>query len=167
MPKPGATNTVERSSLIHNQSYFGKERYVIKILIVEDDPMIADATEELLVGSGYEVCGIARTVAAAVALGRAHKPDLAIIDVRLADGGIGTDIAIQLSGSERVGILYAAGNVACLRLANVAGDACLAKPYRAVDLLRSLELVTEIVAAGTATLPFPDGFRMLSRIASP
>lgn len=140
---------------------------MVKILIAEDDPMIADATEEVLVRSGYEVCGIARTVAAAVALGRTHKPDLAIIDVRLADGGIGTDIPIQLSSSDRVGILYAAGNVACLTLAHAAGDACLAKPYRAVDLLRSLELVAEIVATGTATSPFPRGFRVLSRTVAP
>jgi DNA-binding response OmpR family regulator len=129
--------------------------------------MIAKATEEVLVRSGHEVCGIARTVAAAVALGRTHKPDLAIIDVRLAEGEIGTEIPIQLSGSDRCGILYTTGNVARLMLADVAGDACLAKPYRAVDLLRSLELVAEIVATGTATSPFPQGFRVLSRIVTP
>jgi len=140
---------------------------MLKVLIAEDDLMIADAAEEVLVRSGYEVCGIARTVAAAVALGRLHKPDLAIVDLRLADGGIGTDIPAQLSGLDRCGILYATGNVARLLLAHAEGDACLAKPYRAADLLRSLELVAEIVATGTATSPFPQGFRLLSSATQP
>ena len=39
-----------------------------KVLIAEDDLMIADMLEMSLVDSGYEVCGIARTVAEAVAL---------------------------------------------------------------------------------------------------
>ena len=140
---------------------------MVKVLIAEDDLMIADAAEEVLVRSGYEVCGIARTVAKAVALGRAHKPDLAIIDLRLADGEIGTDIVAQLSDLGKFGVLYATGNVAHLLLAHAGGDACLAKPYRAIDLIRSLELVAEIVATGTATLPFPRGFRVLSPAARP
>jgi response regulator of citrate/malate metabolism len=65
---------------------------MIKVLIAEDDLMIADMAEEMLVERGYEVCGIARTVAEAVALGRLHKPHLAVIDLRLADGGLGTEV---------------------------------------------------------------------------
>ena len=66
-----------------------------KVLIAEDDLMIADMIEEVLLDAGYEVCGIARTVAEAVALGHRHRPDLAIIDMRLADNGIGTDIVVE------------------------------------------------------------------------
>ena len=43
-----------------------------------------------------EVCGIARTVAEAVELGLRHKPDLAVIDLRLADGELGTEVAALL-----------------------------------------------------------------------
>lgn len=61
--------------------------------------MIADMVELLLVDAGYEVCGIARTVAEAVALTQRHKPDLAVIDVRLADDDLGTEIAVQLGAA--------------------------------------------------------------------
>jgi hypothetical protein len=44
-----------------------------KVLIVEDGLLIADCTEEFLVRSGYEVCGIARTVDEAVDLGRRRR----------------------------------------------------------------------------------------------
>jgi response regulator of citrate/malate metabolism len=60
---------------------------VLKVLIAEDDLMIADIAEEILIEHGYEVCGIARTVAEAVTLAQQHKPDLAVLDLRLADGG--------------------------------------------------------------------------------
>jgi len=57
---------------------------VLKILIAEDNLMIADMAQDFLAGSGYEVCGIARTVGEAVTLARHHHPDLALIDLRLA-----------------------------------------------------------------------------------
>jgi CheY-like chemotaxis protein len=134
---------------------------MLKVLIAEDDLMIADMAEEILVEHGYEVCGIARTVSEAVALGRRHKPDLAIIDMRLADGGLGSEIASQLVGFGRLGVLYATGNVSQLKLSSATGDACIAKPYSSVDLLRSLEIVADIVATGTASPPFPRGFQVL------
>jgi hypothetical protein len=35
---------------------------VLKVLIAKDDLIIADMVDDLLVVSGYEVCGIGRTV---------------------------------------------------------------------------------------------------------
>ena len=134
---------------------------MLKVLIAEDDFMIADMTEEMLVESGYEVCGIARTVDEAVALGRLHEPDLAVIDLRLADGGLGTEIAAQLGGLGRLGVLYASGNVSHVMMSAANGHACLAKPYRSADLLRGLEIVIEMLASGTASKPFPRGFQVL------
>jgi DNA-binding response OmpR family regulator len=134
---------------------------MLKVVIAEDDLMIADMAEEMLVEYGYEVCGIARTVAEAVALCRLHEPDLAIIDLRLADGGLGTEIAAQLGGLAKLGVLYASGNVSHVMMSAANGHACLAKPYRSADLLRGLQIVAEMVATGTASQPFPRGFQVL------
>jgi CheY-like chemotaxis protein len=135
---------------------------MLRVLIAEDDLMIADMAEETLAGHGYEVCGIARTVAEALALGLRHKPDLAVIDLRLADEGrLGTDIVAQLSTDGRLGVLYASGNVTHAMLTVIDGHACLAKPYSPADLLRGLEIVAEIVATGTASPPFPRGLQVL------
>jgi CheY-like chemotaxis protein len=133
-------------------------RNVLKVLIAEDDLMIADLAEEILVEAGYEVCGIARTVAEAVAMARQHKPDLAMHDLRLADGGLGTEIAAQLFPLGRLGVLYATGNISQVPLTTANGDACLSKPYSSTDLLRGLKIVTEIVANGRALSSFPRGF---------
>jgi CheY-like chemotaxis protein len=134
---------------------------MLKVLIVEDDLMIADMAEEMLVEQGYEVCGIARTVAEAVALCRLHEPDLAVIDLRLAEGDLGTEIAAQLGGLGTLGILYATSCVSQVMQTAADGHACLAKPYRSADLVRSLEIVAEIVATGTASPPIPRGFQVL------
>jgi DNA-binding NtrC family response regulator len=60
---------------------------VLKVLIVEDDLMMADFMEELLVDHGYEVSGIARTVDAAVTIAQHSKPNLVILDMRLLTVG--------------------------------------------------------------------------------
>ena len=134
---------------------------MFNVLIAEDDLMIADMIEEALVTNGYEVCGIAPSVGAAVACGREHRPDLAIIDMRLAHGGLGTDIITQLQDGPRIGILYASGNIN--QVIDVADrDACIAKPYRIEDLLRALNIVAGIAICGiVATPPFPRGFHLL------
>jgi len=134
---------------------------MVKILIAEDDLMIADMAGEFLSACGYEVCGIARTVGEAVAFSRAHQPDLALIDLRLAKGDIGTEIVRQLAPGQRPGILYASGNVSQFALTKNDGEASISKPYSAEDLVRSLELVAELLATGSASTPFPRGFRIL------
>jgi len=134
---------------------------MLKVLIVEDDLMLADFAEELLVEHGYKVSGIARTVGDAVARVRHSAPDLIVLDLRLADGGLGTEVAAQLAAPGRPGILYVTGNTSQVPLPD--GDACLSKPYRSVDLIRGLEIVAEIVATGKAQPPFPQGFQVLNR----
>jgi DNA-binding response OmpR family regulator len=137
---------------------------MLKVLIAEDDLMIADMVEVVLIQHGYEVCGIARTVAEGIALARDHKPDLAVVDVRLADGGLGTEITSQLEELGNLGVLYATGNK--LKLAGARGHACIVKPYRDVDLVRGLEIVAEIVATGKASPPFPRGFHLLPQASA-
>jgi DNA-binding response OmpR family regulator len=132
-----------------------------KVLIVEDEFMLADFAEEILVDQGYEVCGIARTVTEAIALAQHAKPDLVVLDLRLADGGLGTEVAAQLPRLGRPGILYVTGNMSQIALTAADGDACLSKPYRSDDLVRGLQIVAEIVASGKAQPPFPGGFHPL------
>jgi len=46
----------------------------LHVLIVEDDPMIAEITEEILLDNGYAVCGVTGCADEAVAItGRVRK----------------------------------------------------------------------------------------------
>ena len=82
---------------------------MLKVMIAEDDLLLADMLEEVLVDNGYSVCGIARTVGKAVELAKRHKPDLAVLDIRLAEGGLGMEIAARMN-RKGMGVLYATGN---------------------------------------------------------
>ena len=135
---------------------------MLKVLIAEDELMIADLLEQFLTERGFAVCGIARTVEEAVALGELHKPDLAVLDVRLAKGGNGQEIARRLRSSGTLGVLYATGESRKSTLGPSDGEALIAKPYRMEDAARALEIVHEIVTTGVASRPFPPGFRLLA-----
>ena len=133
-----------------------------KVMIAEDDLVMADMLADILVHSGYEVCGIARTVDGAVDLYKRHKPDLAILDLRLSHESVGTEIAARLHPRGNLGILYTTGNVGQMdSLTKADGDACMRKPYRAEDVVQALEIVERFVSTGEVTGPFPQGFQIL------
>ncbi len=131
---------------------------MLKVMIAEDDLFMADMFEDVLVEGGYEVCGIARTVDKAVELCERHKPDLAILDMRLAEGGLGTEIAARLDRRGHLGVLYATGNSGQFGLTSADGEACIGKPYRPEDVVRALQIVEQMVNTGEALRPFPKGF---------
>jgi DNA-binding response OmpR family regulator len=132
-------------------------------LIAEDDAMMADALGNFLTDNGYEVCGVAATVAEGIKLGKRFKPELAILDIRLSAGGHGREIAAGLKSDRNLGVLYVTGYNDTLGgwgLTRADGHACLNKPFRPVDLLRSLTIVEQMVSTGMASQPFPSGFHM-------
>lgn len=135
---------------------------MLKVMIVEDDAFAAETMEFFLGTNGYDVCGVASTVEKAIELGECHQPDFAILDVRLAGGGLGMDVAARLNGhGRRIGILYATGKIGSVRLTKANGDAYLGKPYRPEDIILSLQIIEQIISGGSASRPFPVRFRIL------
>ena len=132
-----------------------------KVMIAEDDLLTADMLRDTLVENGYEVCGIASTVDKAVELGERHNPDLAILDIRLAEGGLGTEIPARIKNACPMGVLYASGHVGKLGLTKADGEALLTKPYRPEDVIRALKIVQQIVSTDGASRQFPKGFSVL------
>ena len=68
----------------------------MNVLIVEDEVLIAMHLELLVTGFGHEVCAIALSAAEAIAHAAAHRPDVALMDVRLAGGSSGIEAAGEL-----------------------------------------------------------------------
>lgn len=132
-----------------------------RIIIVEDDLLIADLLEDVLVDAGYDVCGIASNVAEAVDLCDRRRPDLAVLDLRLADGDCGTEIAARVKGDHKPGILYATANARTVPLTAVDGEACITKPYHCADIVQALQIVSELADKGKTSRPFPANFRIL------
>ncbi|ALG71569.1 regulator [Azospirillum thiophilum] len=69
---------------------------VQRVMVVEDNALLAMELGELVADMGHVVCGTAGNEPEALALLKAQKPTLALLDVRLADGGSGIEIARRL-----------------------------------------------------------------------
>ncbi|KQI70274.1 CheY chemotaxis protein or a CheY-like REC (receiver) domain [Loktanella sp. DSM 29012] len=67
-----------------------------RILIIEDEAIIAMDLEALVSDMGHKVTGIARTHEGAVKLGTSEKPDLILADIQLADNSSGIDAVNEL-----------------------------------------------------------------------
>lgn len=141
---------------------------MLKVLVVEDHVILADILENFLETAGYSVCGIATNVAEAVRLADLHKPDLAVIDYRMADGELGSQIRSRLKDKTTMGILFASGDSLGTKLTVADGDAYLQKPYQMKDLLEAVHIVHEIKEhRDISRLPFPRNFRLLKNAVKP
>lgn len=112
-----------------------------RILIVEDDFLIADATRRVLEAAGHTVIGEAPGADRALALAATVPFDLAIVDMKLAGGGDGMALAAELAASHGCRIVVATAYADWVveragRPAFVAG--VVHKPYAPEALLAAL-----------------------------
>ena len=111
------------------------------MLIVEDEALVALTIEDILLEAGFTVCGICDRPSRALALASSTPIDIAIVDVRLADGGDGIGLASALAETGSMLILFATGNPDEVRERARVGDGCLTKPFEAEWLLTAIAAV--------------------------
>src|ERR1700761_2752251 len=70
---------------------------LLRILLVEDEPLIALDLESILERLGHEVVGVAETRLEAIHLAEHEHPDVALVDIKLRDGFTGVATADQLT----------------------------------------------------------------------
>jgi len=116
---------------------FGKrERLIRRILIVEDEPLVAFDNEHMLKDDGYEVVATVDNLAdAAEAIGR-EQIDLVLTDISLAGDGDGIDVA-RAAGAKGVPVLFVTAH--CTEAGRPLALGCLAKPYSEKVLKNALD----------------------------
>jgi DNA-binding response OmpR family regulator len=120
----------------------------LRILLVEDEALVAMLVEDALVLHGHAVTGIADTRADALALAAADPPDLALCDVRLARGDCGRGIAVTLA-EQGIPCLFLSGN--CPDIADhplILG--CVAKPFHTAAIGRVIDAALARLRGETA-----------------
>jgi DNA-binding response OmpR family regulator len=118
---------------------FGKrERAIRRILIVEDEPLVAFENEHLLGEAGYEVVATVDTLADAVRVLGEEEIDLVLSDIKLNGDGDGMDVA-RAAAAKSVPVLFVTGN--CPIEAHSLGLGCLAKPYTDRMMRNALDAV--------------------------
>jgi two-component system, response regulator PdtaR len=118
---------------------FGKrERRIHRILIVEDEPLVAFDNEYMLKDAGYEVVATVDSFAGAAEVIAAEEIDLVLTDITLAGDGDGLDVA-RAAAARGVPVLIVTGN--CSEEAKSLALGCLAKPYGERVLLGALDAI--------------------------
>jgi len=77
-----------------------------RVLVVEDNALLAMEIGEVVADMGHVVCGTAVNERQALSLLKAEKPTLALLDVRLADGGSGVEIARHLKRTRALRTIF-------------------------------------------------------------
>jgi CheY-like chemotaxis protein len=97
----------EAADLI-STAYREMERTICgRVMVIEDEPLIALDIRNIVTDMGHEVTGIARTRDQAVDLGRRQRPDLILADIQLADNSSGIDaVKILLDEIGEVPVIF-------------------------------------------------------------
>src|SRR5215831_6003477 len=109
-----------------------------KVLIVEDDVLIAWSMDEVLTLVGFDVVGVATSVSEALSIAEDTHPDLAIFDVRLAgrrDGIEGAALLRERMGLPAVFVAARGDSAARQRISKAGAAGCLDKPVHYKQLI--------------------------------
>ncbi|WP_347091078.1 response regulator [Sphingomonas parapaucimobilis] len=123
----------------------------LNLLIIEDEALVAMLVEDALTLHGHRVIGIADTVAAAMALVDRERPDLALCDVKLADGDSGLTAA-QLLAERGIPCIFLSGNCP-ERGGHSLVIGCIAKPFRAGSLGAAVRAAHVVAQGGRPSDP--------------
>lgn len=113
-----------------------------RILVVEDEPVVALDISTMLLGMGFEVLPPISTGRFAVEAAREHKPDLILMDIALPGGIDGIEAAAAIRTRDDVPIIYMTANAdpATVERARETGpSAYLNKPINQSDLFSNID----------------------------
>jgi len=115
-----------------------------KILIVEDEFVVANALRLTLMQAGYAVSGIASSAKEAEELLQTQQPDFVLLDIQLDGKDSGIDLARKLNDMH-IAFIYLSANSSQKVLEEAKATdpyGFLIKPFREKDLLVTLDIAT-------------------------
>jgi CheY-like chemotaxis protein len=149
-----------------------RERHVKRILIVEDEPLVAFDNETMVAAAGYTVVATVDSVREALAVlereaaasaGSAEEADsgvdLILTDIQLTGKRSGLDLAAEAQ-ARGIPVLLATANPPEEGDGNSLGVLC--KPYNERRLKAALKMVEQVLA-GKAKVKAPDGVILYDR----
>jgi DNA-directed RNA polymerase specialized sigma24 family protein len=103
---------IEEAEVVRNLDLAREElrrQTATRVLIIEDEPVIAMDVSGIVESLGHEVIGIASRQAEAVELARLHKPGLVLADVQLQDGDSGIAAVQEIMRTMDAPVIFVTG----------------------------------------------------------
>ncbi|MBI3519330.1 MAG: LytTR family transcriptional regulator DNA-binding domain-containing protein [Bacteroidetes bacterium] len=115
----------------------------LNILIVEDEPIIADHIEQYVLDAGFNSVGITDSYTDAKRLIDDKHPDLMLLDINLGDGPDGVDLAHYINQTHKKPFIFITSNtdnktLERVKLTNPSGF--IIKPFKAKDIETQINL---------------------------
>lgn len=124
----------------------------MKIMIVEDEALLALELELEVESAGHVVVGTAASRKAAIDIIDASVPEFAFVDVHLSDGPSGIDIGRRLA-ERKIPFVFVTGNVKRIPDDFVGALGAIEKPYTMNGLQNALTYIAETIAGREAAVP--------------
>lgn len=118
-----------------------------RILIVEDEAIVAMTMSMVLDSAGHQVVGIANDEASAAKQVARSRPDLALVDIKLANNSDGVQTALRLKARHPLKVVFVSGYLDShtqKRAAAVDPAGYVVKPYSARNLLKVVSIATAL-----------------------
>ena len=128
-----------------------------RILIVEDQFLIAKQLEMILVGAGHVVVGIAATALDANTHASRSKPEIALVDVNLADGITGPDVAGFLARDYGV---FITANPRRLPPDYAGAAGVIEKPFTKAGIIAAVNYIAARISNATEAAVAPNSLRL-------
>jgi CheY-like chemotaxis protein/DNA-directed RNA polymerase specialized sigma24 family protein len=110
-----------------------------RILIIEDEEMIAEVIKETIEDMGHSVVGVAHSEEGAIELAEKEKPDLVLADVWLRGRKSGIKAVEQIRSMTGAQVIFVTGYPdALVEELNVTGSCILTKPFSPAMLERKI-----------------------------
>ena len=124
----------------------------MKIMIVEDEALLALELELEVESAGHVVVGTAASLKAAFDIIDTSVPEFAFVDVHLSDGPSGIDIGRRLA-DRKIPFVFVTGNVRRIPDDFVGALGAIEKPYTMNGLQNALTYIAATVAGLEAAAP--------------
>jgi len=114
-----------------------------KILVVEDEAIVAMHLSELLQSKGYDVVGIASDANAALEKYAAHQPDVILMDITIKGKKDGVELAKDILAKKGTPVIFLtahADDETLRRVREVSPFGFILKPFKEAELCAVLEI---------------------------
>lgn len=138
----------------------------LRVMIVEDQALLAMELELVLGESGCDVVGCAMDQAGAFIIADRENPDLALIDINLLDGMTGPRIAQRLVGDYGAAVVFLTANPEQIPEGFAGALGAVSKPFDEQTIRAVVDFARQFIHHRTVGEP-PRRFRLAPWLTTP